>query len=223
MEISQVLGMLFLCDRGIASLSGFYSWWISYCEQNLYDLSLRERIPVLDTPRSRLHRRTLCYSKSVEMLAHSIRLLIHYLKFLDVPVPAYFIAQFSNAILFYQASYSCSYRRIGRLKTRLGLRWQVLPLNWVRQQTENHSPVQHSIFANRIYPPFGCPSIAEYSYYARIARYELLHLLLQTDLISRRSWTQKLASSYLVLYTASFGVRFSELQESLHCNTLLSA
>ncbi len=30
---------------------------------------------------ARLHRKTLCYSKSVEMLAHSIRLLLHYLKF----------------------------------------------------------------------------------------------------------------------------------------------
>jgi insertion element IS1 protein InsB len=30
----------------------------------------------------------LCYSKSVEMLKHSIRLLVHYLKFGDVPVPA---------------------------------------------------------------------------------------------------------------------------------------
>jgi insertion element IS1 protein InsB len=29
----------------------------------------------------------LCYSKSVEILGHSIRLLIHYLKFGDVPVP----------------------------------------------------------------------------------------------------------------------------------------
>ncbi|MGA7955276.1 MAG: IS1 family transposase, partial [Gloeobacterales cyanobacterium] len=28
-----------------------------------------------------------CYSKSVEMLKHSIRLLLHYLKFGDVPVP----------------------------------------------------------------------------------------------------------------------------------------
>jgi insertion element IS1 protein InsB len=35
---------------------------------------------------ARLHRKTLCYSKSVEMLAHSIRLLLHYLKFHDVPV-----------------------------------------------------------------------------------------------------------------------------------------
>ncbi|NJL41666.1 MAG: IS1 family transposase, partial [Leptolyngbyaceae cyanobacterium RM2_2_4] len=32
-------------------------------------------------------RKTLCYSKSVEMLAHSIRLLLHYLKFHEVPVP----------------------------------------------------------------------------------------------------------------------------------------
>lgn len=37
---------------------------------------------------ARLHRKTLCYSKSVTMLAHSIRLLQHYLKFKDVPVPA---------------------------------------------------------------------------------------------------------------------------------------
>ena len=36
---------------------------------------------------ARLHRKTLCYSKSVEMLKNSIRLLIHYLKFWDVPVP----------------------------------------------------------------------------------------------------------------------------------------
>lgn len=36
---------------------------------------------------ARLHRRTLCYSKSVEMLKHSIRLLLYYLKFGDVPVP----------------------------------------------------------------------------------------------------------------------------------------
>jgi IS1 family transposase/transposase-like protein len=37
---------------------------------------------------ARLHRKTLCYSKSLDMLKHSIRLLIHYLKFHDVPVPA---------------------------------------------------------------------------------------------------------------------------------------
>lgn len=37
---------------------------------------------------ARLHRKTLCYSKSLEMLKHSVRLLIHYLKFGDVPVPA---------------------------------------------------------------------------------------------------------------------------------------
>ncbi len=37
---------------------------------------------------ARLHRQTLCDSKSVEMLKHAIRLLLHYLKFWDVPVPA---------------------------------------------------------------------------------------------------------------------------------------
>jgi IS1 family transposase len=36
---------------------------------------------------ARLHRKTLCYSKSVEMLGYSIRLLIHYLKFQEVPIP----------------------------------------------------------------------------------------------------------------------------------------
>ena len=36
---------------------------------------------------ARLHRKTLYYSKSVEMLGYSIRLLIHYLKFQEVPVP----------------------------------------------------------------------------------------------------------------------------------------
>jgi insertion element IS1 protein InsB len=40
---------------------------------------------------ARLHRKTLCYSKAVTMLAHSIRLLQHYLKFNDVPVPYRFI------------------------------------------------------------------------------------------------------------------------------------
>ncbi|MEB3274487.1 MAG: IS1 family transposase, partial [Prochlorothrix sp.] len=30
---------------------------------------------------------TLCYSKSVEMLKHSVRLLLHYLKFGEVPIP----------------------------------------------------------------------------------------------------------------------------------------
>ena len=34
---------------------------------------------------ARLHRKTLCYSKSLEMLQHSIRLLLHYLKFKTLP------------------------------------------------------------------------------------------------------------------------------------------
>jgi insertion element IS1 protein InsB len=36
---------------------------------------------------ARLKRKTLCYSKSKEMLEHSIRLLLHYLKFGDLPIP----------------------------------------------------------------------------------------------------------------------------------------
>ena len=41
---------------------------------------------------ARLHRKTLCYSKSIEMLGYSIRLLIHDLKFQEVPIPQGFIA-----------------------------------------------------------------------------------------------------------------------------------
>jgi hypothetical protein len=36
---------------------------------------------------ARLKRKTLCYSKSEQMLKHSIRLLIHYLKFYELPIP----------------------------------------------------------------------------------------------------------------------------------------
>ncbi|CDN10613.1 Mobile element protein [Richelia intracellularis] len=32
------------------------------------------------------HRKTLCYSKSVDMLQHSIRLLLHYFKYRKIPV-----------------------------------------------------------------------------------------------------------------------------------------
>lgn len=37
---------------------------------------------------ARLHRKTFCYSKSKEMLKLSIRLVIYYLKYRTVPVPA---------------------------------------------------------------------------------------------------------------------------------------
>lgn len=37
---------------------------------------------------ARLHRKTLCYSKSLTMLKYSIRLLTHYLRFNTVPVSA---------------------------------------------------------------------------------------------------------------------------------------
>lgn len=35
---------------------------------------------------ARLHRKTLCYSKSVEMLKYSVRLLLHYLKYRSIPI-----------------------------------------------------------------------------------------------------------------------------------------
>ncbi|MFL0606796.1 IS1 family transposase, partial [Cylindrospermopsis raciborskii UAM/DH-ZRr] len=34
---------------------------------------------------ARLHRKTLCYSKSVDMLRYSIKLLLHYLKYEVIP------------------------------------------------------------------------------------------------------------------------------------------
>jgi IS1 family transposase len=37
---------------------------------------------------ARLHRKTLCYSKSEEMLKSSIRLVLYYLKYQKVPIPA---------------------------------------------------------------------------------------------------------------------------------------
>ena len=35
---------------------------------------------------ARLHRKTLCYSKSIEMLKLSIKLLIYYLKYQEIPL-----------------------------------------------------------------------------------------------------------------------------------------
>ncbi|MEH1831255.1 MAG: IS1 family transposase [Nostoc sp.] len=35
---------------------------------------------------ARLHHKTLCYSESVDMLKYSIRLLLHYLKYREIPV-----------------------------------------------------------------------------------------------------------------------------------------
>lgn len=37
---------------------------------------------------ARLHRKTFCYCKSVEMLEFFVRLLLHYLKFKTIPLPA---------------------------------------------------------------------------------------------------------------------------------------
>lgn len=37
---------------------------------------------------ARLHRKTLCYSKSEEMLKYSLRLLLHYLKEGEIPLSA---------------------------------------------------------------------------------------------------------------------------------------
>lgn len=48
---------------------------------------------------ARPHRQALSYSKPQEMLRHSVRLLLHHLKFCDVPVAQCFIFLFSNALI----------------------------------------------------------------------------------------------------------------------------
>jgi len=63
------------------------------CPECPKGLGLRVRILDVRHYLARLHRKTLCYSKSKEMLEHSIRLLLHYLRFWDVPVP--YIKQYS--------------------------------------------------------------------------------------------------------------------------------
>ena len=55
---------------------------------------------------ARLHRKTLCYSKSKDMLAHSVKLLVNYLKFWDVPIP-------------YSANYLTGDRLGGALRVRV--------------------------------------------------------------------------------------------------------
>lgn len=41
---------------------------------------------------ARLHRKTLCYSKTVEMLKLSVRLLLYYLKHKSIPLPTVIIS-----------------------------------------------------------------------------------------------------------------------------------
>lgn len=48
----------------------------------------KEKTQGLDITSQGLHRSCLCYSKSVEMLKCSLRLLLHYLKYWTVPLPA---------------------------------------------------------------------------------------------------------------------------------------
>jgi IS5 family transposase len=58
-------------------------------EQVIERLAAQGKTAVISPKRN---RKTLCYSKSVNMPAHLVRLLLHYLKFGDVPVPARFIS-----------------------------------------------------------------------------------------------------------------------------------
>ncbi|TRT43543.1 MAG: IS1 family transposase [Microcystis aeruginosa Ma_QC_C_20070703_M131] len=57
---------------------------------------------------ARLHRQTLCYSKCVKMLENSLPLLIHYLKFKDVPVPYTFACSHQFCSLIFAGSISIS-------------------------------------------------------------------------------------------------------------------
>ena len=45
-----------------------------------YMTRVEEKIRDLDTTNARLHRKTLCYSKSLLLLKYSLRLLLHYLR-----------------------------------------------------------------------------------------------------------------------------------------------
>lgn len=58
-------------------------------EQVIERLAAQGKTAVISPKRN---RKTLCYSKSVNMPAHLVRLLLRYLKFGDVPVPARFIS-----------------------------------------------------------------------------------------------------------------------------------
>ena len=102
MGISWWLEVLLLCHGRMASLPDVYSRWRpNYLSLGALNRRETRRARIRKTYMTRvegentrlrhylarLHRKTLCYSKSKEMLAHSVRLLIHYLKFWDVPVP----------------------------------------------------------------------------------------------------------------------------------------
>ncbi|NJK51337.1 IS1 family transposase, partial [Candidatus Gracilibacteria bacterium] len=60
-----------------------------HCEDHLVSKTYMTRIEGENTRLrhylARLHRKTLCYSKSLVMLKYSIRLLLFYLRFKTVP------------------------------------------------------------------------------------------------------------------------------------------
>lgn len=97
------------CDEGFSPhISNFCIFWYDFHqkprradEDHIVSKTYMTRVEGENTRLrhylARLHRQTLCYSKSVEMLEHSVRLLLHYLKFWEVPVPAWFIPSLSNA------------------------------------------------------------------------------------------------------------------------------
>jgi hypothetical protein len=86
MGINWQLKMLLLYRRWMASLPHVYPRWRQIICKT-YMTRVEGENTRLRHYLARLHRKTLCYAKSVEMLKHSIRLVIHYLKFWDVPVP----------------------------------------------------------------------------------------------------------------------------------------
>ena len=82
----NTMEMLFLCDGWLDGLS-----YLCPDEDQIISKTYMTRVEGENTRLrhylGRLNRKTLCYSNSTELLRHSIRLLIHYLKFGDVPIP----------------------------------------------------------------------------------------------------------------------------------------
>ena len=77
--------MLLLCEQRVERLPRIASTRRSDCEQDAYDMRREQEVTTLNYL-AKLHRNSLCYSKSEEMPRGAIRLSLCYLKFWDVAV-----------------------------------------------------------------------------------------------------------------------------------------
>lgn len=82
-----MLQVLFLCHRWVVSLPMFIEGG-DHIVSKTYMAHIEGENTRLHHYLARLHRKTLCYSKSVKMLKCSLRLFLHYLKYRTVPLPA---------------------------------------------------------------------------------------------------------------------------------------